>query len=123
MPLFVEMMIPEWTYIRVCLVVALVVDTLEQVRAQFVLFGFKAGERGVNLKVCLATPGKMAVMFNFMWSIALYAPRLLKTASKSSMVPLSAIIVLWNIRIYICTINSGNEAADIEIAVDEHLGY
>jgi len=38
-------------------VVALAVDTLEQVRAQFTLFGFKMRE--VNLEVCLAT-------FNFM---------------------------------------------------------
>ena len=46
--------------------VVLAVDTLEQVRAQFVLFGFKMGERRVNFEVCLVTPGKMTVMFNFM---------------------------------------------------------
>ena len=46
--------------------VVLAVDTLEQVRAQFVLFGFKIGERRVNLEVCLAILGKMTVMFNFM---------------------------------------------------------
>jgi len=92
MSLFFEMMMPEWTCIGVCLVVALAVDTLEQVRAQFTLFGFKVRE--VNLKVCLATLGKMVVIFNFMWFIALYAPRPLKTTSKSSMAPLPAILVL-----------------------------
>jgi len=39
-------------------------------------------------------------------------------AYKSSMVPLTAILVLWNTRIYICIMNSGNEATDIEAAVD-----
>jgi len=63
------------------------------VKAWFILFGFKVRE-GVNLEVYLVILGKMVVIFNFMWSIALYAPKLLKTISKSSMALLLAIFAL-----------------------------
>ena len=90
-------------------------------KAWFILFGFKVREE-VNLEVYLVILGKMVVIFNFMWSIALYAPKLLKTMSKSSMALLLAIFALWNTKIHIYIMNSSNEATNIEIAVDEHLG-
>ena len=49
--------------------VTLTVDTFERVGAWFILFGFETGR--VNLEVHLATPGKMAVIFDFIWSVAL----------------------------------------------------
>jgi len=63
-------------------------------RAQFALLGFEM--RWVNLKVCLAAPSKIAMMLNFMQSIALYTPRILEVASESGIIPLSAILALWN---------------------------
>jgi len=68
-PLFVEVMVPEQTDVRICLVVTLAVDTFERVGAWFALFGFET-ER-VGLEVCLATPDKMVVVFNLMRAIVL----------------------------------------------------
>lgn len=44
------------------------VQAFESVRAWFTLFGFKI--RGVDLKICFATPGKMPIMLNFVRSVA-----------------------------------------------------
>ena len=49
--------------------VTLTVDTFERVGAWFILFGFETGR--VNLEVCLATLGKIAVVFDLMRAIAL----------------------------------------------------
>jgi len=65
---FVEVMVPEWTSIRVYLVVALVVDAFEGMGARFTLFGFKTRE--VSLKVSFIVPGKVTMMFHFMKAIA-----------------------------------------------------
>lgn len=48
---FVEVMAPEWTSIRVYLVVALAVNAFEGIGAKFTLFGFKT--RGLVLKLAL----------------------------------------------------------------------
>ena len=47
---------------------ALVVDTVEGVRARFALFGFET--RGVSLEISLAAPGKVVVVFGLMGTIA-----------------------------------------------------
>ena len=65
---FVEVMAPEWTSIRVYLVVALAVNAFEGMGAKFTLFGFKT--RGVSLKVSFVVPGKVTMMFHFMKAIA-----------------------------------------------------
>ena len=49
--------------------VTLAIDIFEQMGTQFALFGFKTGR--VYLEICLAIPGKVAVMFNLMRAIAL----------------------------------------------------
>jgi len=76
MPFFVEVMVPEQTSVRVCLVVALAVDTFEEVGARFALFGFKT--RGVSLEVSFAAPGEVTIMFYFMEAIVFQAPSPLK---------------------------------------------
>jgi len=58
----------EWTCIRVHLVGALAVDTVEGVRARIALFGFEI--RGVSLEINLAAPGKVTVVFGLMGTIA-----------------------------------------------------
>jgi len=69
-------MVPEQTSVRVCLVIALVVDVFEGVGARFALFGLKA--RRVSLEVSFAVPGKVMIMFCFMGAIAFQALSLLK---------------------------------------------
>ena len=63
MPLLVEVMILERTDVRISLVITLVVDTFECMRAQFTLFGFKM--QRIDLEICLITLGKMVMMFDF----------------------------------------------------------
>ena len=46
---------------------ALVVDTVEGVRARFILFGFEI--RGVSFEISLAVPGEVAVVFSLMGTI------------------------------------------------------
>ena len=75
--------------------------------------------RGVDFKVCLATPGEMLMMFNLMQSIALYILRTLEVASKSSIAPLLVVLALQDARIHICPTNSSNEATNIETMIDE----
>ena len=65
---FVEVMAPEWTSIRVYLVVTLAVNAFEGMGAKFTLFGFKI--RGVSLKVSFVVLGKVTMMFHFMKAIA-----------------------------------------------------
>jgi len=120
-PFFVEVVIPERTNIGVCLVIILAVDTLKCMGVWFALLGFKTRE--VDFKVCLATPCKMSMMFNFMWFIALYVPKTLEAANKSGIIPLSAVLALQNIRIHICPTNSGNKATDVETIINEWLGH
>jgi len=59
------------------------------------------------------------MMFNFMWSIVLYTPRTLEVTSKSSMTPLPAVLALQDTRIYICPMNSGNKATNIETTINK----
>jgi len=69
-PLPIETMTPKGTGVRVGLMIAFTVYTLEGVRAQFALFGFKM--QGIGLEVSFVTPSKMTMVFRFVWSIALY---------------------------------------------------
>jgi len=70
MPLPIETMMPEGAGVRVSLMIAFTVYTLEGVRAWFTLFGFKM--QGIGLEVNFATPSEMTMVFGFVWSIALY---------------------------------------------------
>jgi len=66
----IETMMPEKAGVRVSLMITFTVYILEGVRAQFSLFGFKT--QGIGLEVSFATPSEMAIVFRFVWSIALY---------------------------------------------------
>jgi len=52
---------PEWAYIRICLMIALAVGTLEGVRAQIALYSLQL--RRIRLFVSLVAPCKFSVMF------------------------------------------------------------
>jgi len=59
---------PEWTYIRICLMIALAVRTLEGVRAQIALYSLQL--RRIRLFVSLVAPCKFSVMFQLVRAIA-----------------------------------------------------
>ena len=66
-PLFVELMAPEQTGIGVSLMIALVVDTFEEVRARHVLFSLEVWR--IDLEVGLAVLSKVSVVFDFVRAI------------------------------------------------------
>jgi len=74
------------------LVIALTVDTFKCIRAWFALLDFEI--KRVHLKVCLATPGEMTIVFNLIQSVTLNTPRALEVTSKDSMSLLSAVLAL-----------------------------
>jgi len=69
MPFLVKTMLPKWALVRVSLVIIFTVKAFKHMKVWFTLFSFKM--QRVYLKVHLATPGKMAVVFEFVWFIAL----------------------------------------------------
>jgi len=69
-PLPIETMTPEGVGVQVSLMITFTVYTLEGVRVQFALFGFKTW--GIGLEVSFTIPSEMAIVFKFVWSIALY---------------------------------------------------
>jgi len=100
------------------LIITLVVDILEGVRAWFALFGFKP--RRVNLKISLVAPDKVVMVFGFMWTVALQTSCILKTANKD-VIPLPVIFALRDTRIHISPSDGSNKAADVEAVIDEFL--
>ena len=68
-PFSMETMSPEWTCVRVGLVVSFAVWTFEGVGAWIAFFGFKSGR--VKFGVSFATPAKFPVVFQFVRTVAL----------------------------------------------------
>ena len=60
-------MAPEQTGIGVSLMIALVVDTFEEVRIRHVLFSLEVWR--IDLEVGLAAPSKVLVVFDFVRAI------------------------------------------------------
>ena len=118
-PFFIEMMVSEQARVRVSLMITLIVDALEGVRAWFTLFRFKM--RGVDLEISLAALGKVVVVFGFIWTIALQTFCTLKIASKDSIISLPAIFALRDTRIHVGPSDSSNKAANVKAAIDEFL--
>jgi len=100
------------------LVITLAVDTFKCIRAQFTLFGFEA--RRVRLRVCLAIPGEMTIVFNLVQSITLDAPRALEVTSEGGMFPLPVVLVLQDSRIH--TSNGSNITTNIKALIDKCFG-
>ena len=100
--------------------ITLAVDTFKCIRAQFTLLGFEA--RRVHLKVCLATPGEMTIVFNLVQSITLDVPRALEATSEGGMSPLSVVLALQDSRIHIHTSNGSNITTNIKASIDECFG-
>ena len=88
-------------------------------RAQFFLLGFEV--RSVHLKVCLATPGEMTIVFNLVWSIILNASKALEVTSEGNMSLLLAVLALQDSRIHICASNGSNITTNIEVLIDKHF--
>jgi len=57
--------------------------------------------RRVSFEVGFATPTKVTVVFRFVGSIAFNESKPLEMACEHSVVPLPAVFILWNARVYV----------------------
>jgi len=92
MPLFVELMMPEWTGVEVSLMIALAVDIFEGVRARLTLFGLET--QRIDLEVGLAVLDEVVVVFDFVRAITFQASRTLKLTCKGGVTSLPTILAL-----------------------------
>jgi len=92
MLLFVELMVPEWTGVGVSLMITLVVDTFEGMRAKLALFDLKAWR--IDLKVGLTVPGKVVMVFDFVRTIIFQASHILKSTCEGGVILLPTILAL-----------------------------
>ena len=114
-----ETMSPEWTCIRIGLMISFTVGTLEGVGARIAFFGFKS--RRVNFVVSFTTPTKLPVVFQFVRTVALYTLGSLNATWEGWMSPLPAVLALENFRIHVCASNCRNVVTYIEASIDEHF--
>jgi len=110
-------MVLEWTDIEVSLMIALAVDIFEGMRARLALFGLEMWR--IDFEVSLAALGKVTVVFDFVRAITFQASHILKLTCEGGVIPLPAILVLWNIRVYIGLSDSYDVTANIEASVDK----
>lgn len=120
MLLSIEAVLPERTYCGVHLMFTLTIGTLEQVWAQFVLFGFKAW--WISFFNGLATPAKFAMVLWFVGSIALDILWILDSTWKSWVTPSPAVFTLCDSRVCISSPNCCNVPSDIEAPIDKTFG-
>ena len=115
-----ETMSPEWTSVRIGLMISFTVRTLEGVRARLAFLGFKF--RWVDFVVSFTTPAKLPVVFRFVRTVTLYTFGPLNATRESRMSPLPAILALGNSRIHTCASNCRNVIPYVKAPVYEHFG-
>ena len=119
-PLFVEMVFPEWVFDWVGSVRSLAVETFEWVRAWLALLCFKS--RWVDFRVSFATPSKLPMIIREMRTIALSTFWSLNSTNSSRMTPLPTILALRYTRVYISTSNHNDNVSNVKLPVDNFLG-
>ena len=115
----IELVPPEQTDIRVCLIVFLAIWVLKGVRAQFILLCFQLRE--ICFFVCFTIPYELIVMFWFVRPTASYIFGPLYLAWKSWMAPSPTVLALGDFRIHIGFSNSSNIIANIKVLVNKHF--
>ena len=75
----------------------------------------------IQLLVFYAALCFLSVMFSDVSSIALGAPRDMKSTVECHMAPFSIVLALWNARIYISTTNCHDESSNVESMVNNVL--
>ena len=118
-PLLKELILLKKIYVAISLILFFTVNILEQVYVRFSFLYFKS--KRVSLEVYLTTLCYFSVMFNFVRTIALNTFETIHITHESCIILFSAILTLWNIRVYIYTLNNYDMLINIEISVDKNL--
>ena len=121
MPLFIETVLPIRTSVAICLIVFFAINIFKDVRARFTFLCSKPWRS--QLVIFFATPCLLSVVLKIVRSIAFDIPKHMWLATKYWVTPFLAVLVLWNTWVYICTTNSGNISTNIELSVDNCLGF
>jgi len=121
MPLFVQTFLPIRTWITVCLMVFLAVNTLEDMRVRLAFLSSKPW--WIHLGVFFAAPCFLPVMLRFMRSIVFNIPRCVWLVAEYWVFLFPAVLTLWNTRIHICAMNGGNILANVELLIDDVLSF
>jgi len=117
MPISIEMVMPVWTTIAVCLVIAFAVHAFEDVRTWFTFLG----GRSICFLVLHATLCFLSVVFSHMSSIALGTPGDMRAIAKCRMSSLPTVLALWNAWVHISTFDSSNETSNVEAIIYDVL--
>ena len=106
MPISIEMVMPVWTTIAVCLVIAFAVHAFEDMRTWFTFLG----GHSICFLVLHATPCFLSVVFSCMSSIALGTPGDMRATAKCRMFPLPTVLALQNAWVHIGTFDGSCQA-------------
>ena len=117
----IEIVLPEWTLVRVSLMISLTIKTLEYVRIRISFLCFKS--RRISSFICLATLSKLVIILWFMRAITLDAFRPLYSAQESRMSPSLIIFTLRDTGISVSFSYSSNETSNIKAPIDKVLGF
>jgi len=119
MPITIELVLPEWTDIKVCLIVFSAIWALEGVRVQFALLCFQL--RRIHFFVCFTTPCELMVMFWFVRPTTSYVFGLLDLVWKHWMALPPIVLVLGDSRIHIGSLNGSDIIANIKVPINKHF--
>ena len=112
-------MFPEWTQVRIHLMITLIIWTLERMETWFPLLCFEP--QRVHLEIHFVALGKMMVVLALMQSITLDALWILNSTCVGTMSPLLVIFTLGDAQVYIHSSDSGNMSSYIKTSVNRHF--
>ena len=120
MPFTIEFIFPEWTLVRVCLVITMIIQAFEHMQTQFTFLCFKLGR--VDFVICLVTLSKLTMMFSFLQTTALDTFRFLDPTWVSCVTPPPTVLTLEHTWIHVYVSDSGNMVSYIKTLINEFFG-
>ena len=117
MPLSIETVVPIWTTIAVCLMVAFAVHAFEDMWTWLAFLGGQA----IHFLVFHATPCFLFVVFGNMGSIALGAPGDMRATAKCQVTPLPTVLTLQDTWVHVGTFDGSDESSNVESTIDNVL--
>lgn len=115
----IKVVLLEWAYIWVGLMITFTVRVSKDMRTWFTLFCFQP--KRISLFIHFTIQHKVTVVFGFVRTIIFYALWSLNFIYKVGMFLFPTILIPWNFWIHICFSNCGNVASNIEAPIDETL--
>ena len=119
-PLFIEMMFPEWTIGGVCLMLALTVGACEGIGTKLAFLHFESGR--VDFVICFAVPHKFSMVNGLMQAIAFDTFCSLYSTNAGSVIPFPAVFALGDAWIHVGTAHSSDEPSNVKSLVNEGFG-